>query len=318
MTGNEQFNTQFNAQNNTQSTYGTQGGAQIAAGRRMIYRHPTDHSLGGVCAGVADFLNVDPVIVRGLWVVATFMSSGAGLFVYLLLWLLLPVGMQATGQMRPAAIQFNRMGGSRLATALLILGGLWLLSNLGILPALAGVAGGFLRIFFWPLLLIGIGYMLLKGRDNALRMHFGDMRTEGATATVRARIPFRRSRSDRMVLGVCGGLSDKLNLDANLIRLGWAVLTLASLGLGVFVYLGMALLVPEEGSHYSPDLETVARNNGHMATGRDMHDTHNTRDTYDTQEMQDVPIAQAVRTQSAPAAPAGVAATPIDGTIVHF
>ena len=304
MTGNEQFNAQYK----TESEYSTQGGTQMATGRRMIYRHPTDHSLGGVCAGVADFLHIDPVIVRGLWVVASFMSSGAGLLVYLLLWLLLPVGTQATGAMRPAAIQFNHMGGSRMATVLLILGGLWLLSNLGILPALAGVAGGFLRIFFWPLLLIGIGYMLLKGRDNALRMRFdamrfGDTRTESTAANARARIPFRRSRSDRMVLGVCGGLSDKLNLDANLIRLGWAVLTLASLGLGVFVYLGMGLLVPEEGSHYSPDLETVARNNGHNGI---------------VQDVQDVPIAQAVRTQSATAPSAGVAATPIDSKIVHF
>ena len=300
MTGNEEFNARYKRD--------SAKGAQPAADRRMIYRHPTDHSLGGVCAGVADFLHIDPVIVRGLWVVATFVSSGAGLLVYLLLWLLLPVGTQATGTIRPAAIQFNHRGGSRVATVLLILGGLWLLRNLGILPALAGAAGGFLRIFFWPLLLIGIGYMLLKGRNNALRMRFSEMRT-GSAATAREQIPFRRSRSDRMVLGVCGGLSDKLGFDANLIRLGWVVLTLASMGLGVFIYLVLGLIVPEEGSHYAPDLETMARNNGHDAAMQDVS------------IMQDVPIMQDVSIMQAAARTQTEArndVSPLSSEIVHL
>ncbi len=284
--------------------------SEPATGRRMIYRHTTDRSLGGVCAGLADFLHWDPVLVRALWVVATFATSGAGFMVYLLLWLLLPVGTQATGQQRPAAIQFNRIGSSRIATVLVVLGGLWLLSNLGILPALTHVAGGFLEFFFWPLLLIGIGYLLLRGRGDGLRARFDDMRSSvgegvrGANSTVRgvsAEMPIRRSRTNRMVLGLCGGLSNRLGVDANLIRLAWVILSLGTLGLGMLIYFAVALVVPEEGSHWSPDLESTARRNGHVA---------------DVQGMQDVPVS---RVDHAPATPAPANdVSPLGSEIVHL
>ncbi len=300
MTVNNQFNAEFSSD------------ASTASSRRMIYRHPTDRSLGGVCGGLADFLGWDVVLVRALWVVATFVTSGAGFMVYLLLWLLLPVGTQAAGHLRPAAIQFNHIGGSRVATVLLIVGGLWLLSNLGILPALAGATGGFLRLFFWPLLLIAVGYMLLKGRGNGLRTQFGGMResvgesVRNANSNVRGasvQMPFRRSRSNRMVLGVCGGLSDKLAIDANLIRLAWVILSLGSMGLGVLVYFALALVVPEEGSHWVSDLESTARANGHNG------------------EFQNVPIAQpvqAVQTERTFAAAAANEVTPVGDDSVQI
>ncbi len=56
----------------------------------------------------------------------------------------------------------------------------------------------------------------------------------------------RRSTSDRVVSGVCGGLAKYLKLDSTLIRLGWALLTVGSLGIGLFAYLAMMLAVPEE------------------------------------------------------------------------
>ena len=45
--------------------------------------------LAGVCGGFADYLGLDPLLVRVLWVVIT-LSFGLGLLAYILLWLLAP------------------------------------------------------------------------------------------------------------------------------------------------------------------------------------------------------------------------------------
>lgn len=56
----------------------------------------------------------------------------------------------------------------------------------------------------------------------------------------------RRSRSDRMLAGVCAGIADYLRLDPTLIRVGFAVLVLVSWGLALVAYLLGWLLIPEE------------------------------------------------------------------------
>ncbi len=45
--------------------------------------------IGGVCGGIAEYLNVDPVIIRLLWVIAS-LIWGAGIFAYLIAWLIIP------------------------------------------------------------------------------------------------------------------------------------------------------------------------------------------------------------------------------------
>ncbi|PWF55302.1 PspC domain-containing protein [Massilia glaciei] len=56
----------------------------------------------------------------------------------------------------------------------------------------------------------------------------------------------RRSRGDRWLAGVCGGLAKSTGADAWIWRLAFALLTLVSLGLGVVVYILMWIFVPEE------------------------------------------------------------------------
>ncbi len=45
--------------------------------------------LGGVCGGIARYFDVDPVIIRLLWV-AFALIFGAGVLVYLVAWILIP------------------------------------------------------------------------------------------------------------------------------------------------------------------------------------------------------------------------------------
>ena len=54
-----------------------------------------------------------------------------------------------------------------------------------------------------------------------------------------------RSRLDRKLAGVCGGIAQYINLDATLIRLLWILFCLAG-GSGLIVYIAAMLLIPEE------------------------------------------------------------------------
>ena len=55
-----------------------------------------------------------------------------------------------------------------------------------------------------------------------------------------------RSRRDRVLAGVAGGLADYLDIDPSLVRVTWAILTLFSGGALLIVYILMAIVVPEE------------------------------------------------------------------------
>jgi len=54
-----------------------------------------------------------------------------------------------------------------------------------------------------------------------------------------------RSRSDRVISGVAGGLAERLELDPSLVRVVWVVLAVVSSGLFALVYLVMMVVVPE-------------------------------------------------------------------------
>lgn len=45
--------------------------------------------IGGVCAGIADYLGLDPTIVRIVWVLMLFFA-GFGILLYLILWIIMP------------------------------------------------------------------------------------------------------------------------------------------------------------------------------------------------------------------------------------
>lgn len=53
-------------------------------------RSSTDKKIGGVCAGLADYFELDPTIVRLLWFLAVF-CAGTGFLVYIILWIVLPL-----------------------------------------------------------------------------------------------------------------------------------------------------------------------------------------------------------------------------------
>jgi phage shock protein PspC (stress-responsive transcriptional regulator) len=57
---------------------------------KRLYRDKDNSLLGGVAAGFGHYLNIDPLWVRILFIIATFISFGTAIIIYLILWILIP------------------------------------------------------------------------------------------------------------------------------------------------------------------------------------------------------------------------------------
>jgi len=57
---------------------------------QRLYRSSTDHMLAGVCGGIAEYLNVDPTLVRVAFVLLALVTGGTGGILYGALWIIMP------------------------------------------------------------------------------------------------------------------------------------------------------------------------------------------------------------------------------------
>jgi len=59
--------------------------------KKRLVRSTTDKKIAGVAAGLADYFDLDPTVIRVVWLLA-FLCAGAGLLAYIVLWIVLPAG----------------------------------------------------------------------------------------------------------------------------------------------------------------------------------------------------------------------------------
>jgi phage shock protein C len=57
---------------------------------KRLMRSSRDKKIAGVCAGLAEYFDLDPTLVRVLWLLAVFFA-GTGFLVYIILWIVLPI-----------------------------------------------------------------------------------------------------------------------------------------------------------------------------------------------------------------------------------
>jgi len=113
--------------------------------------------------------------------------------------------------------------------------GVWLLleRTLGWIAFPLSQVLNFVGSIGWPLVLVGLGALLIMRA-----------RTEGWNMSGKK---LYRSRTDRKIAGVLGGAAVYLNIDANLLRLIYVVLTLfTALWAGFLLYIIAMIIVPEE------------------------------------------------------------------------
>lgn len=58
---------------------------------KRLYKSQTNKMICGVCGGVAEYLNIDPTIVRLIWAVLVF-AFGTGILAYIVAAIIMPEG----------------------------------------------------------------------------------------------------------------------------------------------------------------------------------------------------------------------------------
>ncbi|MCK4558593.1 MAG: PspC domain-containing protein [Calditrichia bacterium] len=88
----------------------------------------------------------------------------------------------------------------------------------------------------WAVVLIIIGAVLLFNKTRSEKTESEEKDSDRK---------LYRSRSQKMVGGVCGGLSEYFDIDVSVIRVLWVIGTLLSIGLGILAYIIMLIIFPE-------------------------------------------------------------------------
>ena len=57
---------------------------------KRLYRSGKERILGGVCGGIGEYLDVDPTVIRLIWVLFALLSFGIGIIAYLIAWIIVP------------------------------------------------------------------------------------------------------------------------------------------------------------------------------------------------------------------------------------
>jgi phage shock protein C len=130
-----------------------------------LYRSNTDKVIGGVSGGLADYLNIDVVIIRILFVLLA-LFGGGGVLIYIILWIAIPAQTWGFTPLHDetssgikdedkAAITPNKQSNTALGAGivLIIIGLLFLADRL--MPF-------YNLIDFWPVILIAAGVIIIK------------------------------------------------------------------------------------------------------------------------------------------------------------
>ena len=56
---------------------------------KRLYRSKKNKIIAGVCAGIGEYFEVDPVLIRLLWVIFVLMG-GSGILAYIIAWIIIP------------------------------------------------------------------------------------------------------------------------------------------------------------------------------------------------------------------------------------
>ena len=57
---------------------------------KKLYRSSKDRLFGGVCGGIGEYFNIDPTIIRLIFVLFVLISFGVALLAYLIAWIVIP------------------------------------------------------------------------------------------------------------------------------------------------------------------------------------------------------------------------------------
>lgn len=142
--------------------------------KKKLYKSKSDSILGGVCGGVAEYLEVDSTVIRLIWLLV-FLLGGAGLLLYIIAWIIMPTEPEEPSDIKEETAYdaapekkekeketgygYWSEGGRNLGIILIILGGVILFRQLAPFQVPWSYVG--------PLLLVLGGlYLIISSRKN--------------------------------------------------------------------------------------------------------------------------------------------------------
>ncbi len=57
---------------------------------KKLFRNKSNSIIGGVCSGIADYLDIDPVLIRLIFIIGGIFLTSITLITYFLLWIFIP------------------------------------------------------------------------------------------------------------------------------------------------------------------------------------------------------------------------------------
>ena len=57
---------------------------------KKLYLSNTDKKIGGVCGGLGEYFDIDPTLVRVIFILIALLSVGLGVIAYILIWMVIP------------------------------------------------------------------------------------------------------------------------------------------------------------------------------------------------------------------------------------
>ena len=119
--------------------------------KNRLYRADNDKVLGGVCAGLANYLRVDATVVRVLFAIITFGGFGTGFLIYILMWAILPSKELASNLKNRLYRNPEEkvIGGVASGLAAYFNIQVWIPRLIFALPLVLGILGSMTHRFFW-------------------------------------------------------------------------------------------------------------------------------------------------------------------------
>lgn len=212
--------------------------SENSAQTKRLYRSKKNKMIAGICGGFAEYLNIDPVLVRIAWIAITFLG-GSGLIIYVVGIIIIPENIEQDVESENSETRSDR--GLFWGSLLILVGAALLLKQFGFFY--------YFNIWhlpwksIWSMILIIIGILMLYN-FTPLGSKKNIESEDSETNQSKEKKQIYRS-NNKMLAGVCAGLAEYFDIDPNLVRLAYALLSIVSFGMGLIVYIILMVILPQ-------------------------------------------------------------------------
>jgi len=220
---------------------------------KRLYKSRTDRVIAGVCGGVGEYFNIDPVLIRIVWVLLSVLG-GSGIIAYIIGIIIIPEAPESAAE--EAEVRKSPAGRTASQTVwgliLIAIGLIVLVNQFDVFRYFSSRFWYISWSVIFPIFLVILGAIILfrhRGRKDE-RAEAGEA---GVKSSEHGENRLYRLRNERKLAGVCAGLAYYLNIDPTIVRLLWVIGVFATGGVAILLYLIMAIVLPESEATFEQE-----------------------------------------------------------------